>query len=34
MTMHHAGFPTDTLRDEHRIGLPHAFDRLALLAEV
>ena len=29
MTLVHTGFPTDTLRDEHRIGLPHAFDRLA-----
>ena len=29
MTMLHAGFPTDTLRDEHRIGLPRAFDRFA-----
>jgi uncharacterized protein YndB with AHSA1/START domain len=34
MAMHHAGFPTDTLRDEHRIGVPRAFDRLAPLAEV
>lgn len=28
MTMHHAGFPSEALRDEHTIGVPHAFDRL------
>ena len=28
MTMVHAGFPTEELRDEHGRGLPHAFDRL------
>ena len=27
MTMVHAGFPTEELRDEHTRGLPHAFDR-------
>ena len=29
MTMVHAGFPDEGLRDEHTRGLPHAFDRLA-----
>ena len=29
MTLHHAGFPTEELRVEHGIGLPHAFDRFA-----
>jgi len=28
MTMTQTGFPTEELRDEHTIGLPHAFDRL------
>ena len=28
MTMVHAGFPTEELRDEHTRGLPNAFDRL------
>ena len=28
MTMVHAGFPSEELRDEHTLGLPHAFDRL------
>jgi uncharacterized protein YndB with AHSA1/START domain len=28
MTMIHTGFPDEVLRDEHTIGLPHAFDRL------
>ena len=28
MTMVHAGFPSEWLRDEHTIGLPNAFDRL------
>jgi uncharacterized protein YndB with AHSA1/START domain len=28
MTMIQTGFPTQALRDEHVIGLPHAFDRL------
>ena len=28
MTMIQRGFPSDELRDEHRRGLPHAFDRL------
>ena len=28
MTMIHAGFPTDALRDEHLVGLPDAFARL------
>lgn len=27
MTMVHAGFPSDELRDEHTRGLPNAFDR-------
>jgi uncharacterized protein YndB with AHSA1/START domain len=27
MTMIHAGFPSEELRDEHTIGLPNAFDR-------
>ena len=27
MTLVHAGFPTEELRDEHTRGLPHAFDR-------
>ena len=27
MTMVHAGFPTEELRDEHTRGLPNAFDR-------
>ena len=29
MTLHHDGFPTEELRVEHGIGLPHAFDRFA-----
>jgi uncharacterized protein YndB with AHSA1/START domain len=29
MTLVQAGFPTEALRDEHTIGLPNAFDRLA-----
>ena len=29
MTMVQAGFPTEDLRDEHTVGLPNAFDRLA-----
>jgi uncharacterized protein YndB with AHSA1/START domain len=33
MTMHHAGFPTVALRDEHERGVPHAFDRFAGLVE-
>ena len=28
MTMIHSGFPTEELRHEHTLGLPHAFDRL------
>lgn len=28
MTMVQRGFPTEDLRDEHTIGIPHAFDRL------
>jgi uncharacterized protein YndB with AHSA1/START domain len=28
MTMVQTGFPTKELRDEHTIGVPHAFDRL------
>ena len=28
MTMVHAGFPSEELRDEHTRGLPNAFDRL------
>jgi uncharacterized protein YndB with AHSA1/START domain len=28
MTMVHAGFPSEWLRDEHTIGVPNAFDRL------
>jgi uncharacterized protein YndB with AHSA1/START domain len=28
MTMIHAGFPSEELRDEHTVGLPNAFDRL------
>ncbi len=28
MTMVHAGFPSEGLRDEHTRGLPNAFDRL------
>jgi hypothetical protein len=28
MTMIHAGFPTEALRDEHLVGLPNAFARL------
>lgn len=31
MTMVHGGFPTDALRDEHGIGVPHAFDRFERL---
>jgi hypothetical protein len=27
MTLVHAGFPTEELRDEHTRGLPNAFDR-------
>jgi uncharacterized protein YndB with AHSA1/START domain len=33
MTMVHAGFPTEALRDEHTRGLPHAFDRFARLLD-
>ena len=33
MTMHHAGFPTDTLRDEHRMGVARAFDGLVRVVE-
>lgn len=33
MTMHHAGFPSQELRDEHTRGLPHAFDRFDRLFE-
>jgi uncharacterized protein YndB with AHSA1/START domain len=29
MTMVQAGFPSEELRDEHAVGLPNAFDRLA-----
>jgi hypothetical protein len=29
MTMIQRGFPTAELRDEHRVGLPNAFARLA-----
>jgi uncharacterized protein YndB with AHSA1/START domain len=29
MTLTHAGFPTEELRDEHGLGLPNAFERLA-----
>ena len=29
MTLIHAGFPTEELRDEHGVGLPHAFERFA-----
>lgn len=28
MTMIQTGFPNEALRDEHTIGIPHAFDRL------
>ena len=28
MTLRQTGFPTQALRDEHTIGVPHAFDRL------
>ena len=28
MTMVQTGFPTRALRDEHTIGVPHAFDRI------
>ena len=28
MTMTQSGFPTDALRDEHLVGVPHAFARL------
>jgi len=28
MTMAHAGFPSEWLRDEHTRGVPNAFDRL------
>ena len=28
MTMVHAGFPSEWLRDEHTVGVPNAFDRL------
>ena len=31
MTMTQAGFPTDALRDEHGLGVPHAFARLERL---
>ena len=33
MTLHHKGFPTPELRDEHRIGLPNAFDEFRTLCE-
>ena len=29
LTLVHAGFPTEELRDEHGLGLPNAFERLA-----
>jgi uncharacterized protein YndB with AHSA1/START domain len=29
MTLHHSGFPTPGLRDEHGVGLPKAFGRFA-----
>jgi hypothetical protein len=29
MTLVHAGFPDEVLRDEHTRGLPNAFDRFA-----
>lgn len=29
MRLFHRGFPTTELRDEHRVGLPNAFDELA-----
>jgi uncharacterized protein YndB with AHSA1/START domain len=32
MTMSQWGFPTEELRDEHRIGVPNAFDRIAAVA--
>jgi uncharacterized protein YndB with AHSA1/START domain len=31
MTMVHRGFPTVELRDEHKVGVPNAFDRLEQL---
>ncbi len=33
MTMTQWGFPSDALREEHTLGLPNAFDRLAALVE-
>jgi glutathione S-transferase len=33
MTMRHAGFPSDELRDEHTRGLPNAFDRFERFLE-
>jgi uncharacterized protein YndB with AHSA1/START domain len=30
MALHHTGFPTPELRDEHRIGLPKSFDEFGL----
>jgi uncharacterized protein YndB with AHSA1/START domain len=32
MTMAQWGFPTEALRDEHRIGVPNAFDRFTTVA--
>ena len=34
MTMVQAGFPTEGLRDEHTIGVPHAFDRFERALDV
>jgi hypothetical protein len=31
MTLHHSGFPSPELRDEHGRGLPKAFDQFDLL---
>lgn len=33
MTMTHSGFPDEELRDEHTVGVPHAFDRLVRMLE-
>jgi len=33
MTMTHSGFPNEQLRDEHAIGVPHAFDRFERMLE-
>lgn len=33
MTMTQSGFPTEMLRDEHTIGLPHAYDRIERLLQ-